>query len=328
MNIKRSAVAVIAVLLALPAVAGTDELLSVVPSDAVSVGVVRVDELKAGQLGGMLFEHTSDITTDGEAMLFLQEAGLDPMSDVSAVLFAMLPSADSAEEGEVLFVVEGSFDPIRLAAAVTRRGAIPGASAGGVAYYRLTDSDTDRSEHHDEKPVVSFPSTTMTIAGTEAAVVRALEQRAAGGSNFLAASNIGRDLAKIDRDASAWAMMDVPRSARMGRSMTQKLSDDHAQSFGKALRYVSTMGVWASERNGNVEFGGVALTSDGETRVLLEDVVRGITAAWRMGAREDNPEWLPVIRSFKIGRDDYGVSIKGAIPIALLKDQKQKLATR
>lgn len=328
MFVKQSAVAVIMVLLALPAVAGTDELLSVVPSDAVSVGVVMVDELKAGQLGGMLFEHTSDITTDGEAMLFLQEAGLDPMSDVSAVLFAMLPSAENAEEGEVLFVVEGSFDPVRLAAAVTRHGAVPASAAGGGVYYRITGSETDESDDDHKKPVVSFPSTTMTIAGTEAAVVRALEQRAAGGSSFLAASNIGRDLAKIDRNASAWAMMDVPRSARMGRSMTQKLSDGHAQSFGKALRYVSTMGVWASERNGNIEFGGVALTSDGDTRVLLEDVVRGITAAWRMGAREDNAEWLPVIRSFRIGRDDAGVSIKGAIPISLLKDQKQKLATR
>lgn len=327
MNMKRSVVAVLALMLALPAVAGTNEMLAIVPSDAVSVGVVRIDQLKAGQFGSLLFEHNSDITTDGEAMMFLQEAGLDPMSDVSALLFAMLPSEESPEDGELLFLVEGNFDPARLAAAITKRGAVPASSAGGVAYYRL-QSPEGEEDHHERTPVVSFASRTLTIAGTEAAVVRALEQRASGGSNFLTASNIGRDLAKIDRNASSWAMMDVQRSARMGRSMMEKLSDEHAQSFGKALRYVSTMGVWASERNGNIEFGGVALTSDGETRVLIEDVVRGITAAWRMAAREDDPEWLPVIRSFEIGRDDSGVSIKGAIPIALLKDHKAEIASR
>ncbi len=327
MRYKHSVIAVLAVLLALPAIAGTDELLSLVPSDAVTVGVVRLDELKSGQFGGLLFEHTSDITTDGEAMLFLQEAGLDPMSDVNAVLFAMLPSAENAEKGELLLVVEGRFDPARLAAAVMRHGAAPVASAGGSIYYRPTETP-DGKEVDDQVPVASFVSSTVTIAGTEAAVVRALEQRAAGGSDFMVASNIGRDLAKINRKASAWAVMDVQRSARMGRSMTQKLSEENADSFGKALRYVSTMGVWASEKNGNIEFGGVALTSDGETRALLEDVVRGVTAAWRMAAREENPEWLPVIRSFKVDRDDAGVNINGAIPIALLKDKKEQLASR
>lgn len=326
MNPKRTVLTFLIVLLAIPAVAGTDELLSIVPVDAVSVGVVRIDELKTGQFGGLLLEHNSAITTNGEAMEFLQEAGLDPMSDVSAVLFAVLPRAGDPAEGELLLLVEGNFDPARLAAAITRRGAVPESSAGGVAYYRL---DTDHEGDEPEKtPVVGFVSRTLTIAGTEEAVVKALEQRAAGGSNFLAASNIGRDLGRIDRKASSWAMMDVQRSARMGRSMMDELGDEHSQSFGKALRYVSTMGVWATERKGNIEFGGVVLTADGETRVLLEDVVRGITAGWRMAAREDDPEWLPVIRSFQIGRDDAGVSIKGAIPIALLKDHKAQIAAR
>ena len=326
MNPKRIAFSFLVVLLALPAVAGTSELLSIVPADAVSVGVVSIDDLKSGQFGSLLFEHNSDITTDGEAMMFLQEAGLDPMSDVSAILFAVLPREGNPEEGEVLLLVEGNFNPSRLAAAITRRGAVPESSAGGVAYFRL-DVD-DEGEEPRRTPVVSFASTTLTIAGTEGAVVKALEQRAAGDSRFLVASNIGRDLAKIDRNASSWAMMDVQRSARMGRSMIDDLDDEQARSFGKALRYVSTMGVWASERNGNIEFGGVALTADGETRVLLEDVVRGITAAWRMAAREENPEWLPVIRSFEINRDDAGVRINGSIPIALLKDHREQVASR
>lgn len=325
MNLKRASVLLAVLIVALPVVAGTDDLLSLVPADAVSVGVVRVDELRNGEFAGMLFEQTSDLTTDGEALLFLQESGLDPMTDIDAVLFAMLPRAGSPDEGDLLVLVEGKFDPVRLAAAVVRKGPLP-ASAGGVAYYRIQSDD----EHDGRHPTaaVSFPSTRMAIAGTEAAVVKALEARAAGGSTFLSASNIGRDLKNIDRSASAWAMMDVPRAARMGKSMTEALSGDESQSFGKALRYVSTLGVWASERRGNLEFGGVALSSDDETRALLEDVVRGITAAWRMAAREENPEWLPVIRSFEIGRDRIGVNIKGSIPVSLLRDHHQKVATR
>lgn len=331
MNPRRVLILFALLLITVSAFAGTEEMFSLVPADSVTVGVVRVDQLRSGQFGGMLFEETSDITTDGEAMLFLQESGLNPMTDVDTVLFAMLPREGAPEQGELLLLIEGRFEPTRLASAVSRRGALP-QMAGGVAYYTIDEThDHDEGEEHehgDVRPAVAFPSPTLAIAGTEAAVVEALEIRAAGGSNFLSASNIGRDLGAIDRDAAAWAMMDVQRSARMGRSMTEKLDDEQAQNFGKALRYVSMMGVWATERNGNIEFGGVALSSDEETRVLLEDVVRGITAAWRMAAREENPEWLRVIRGFEIARDDAGVNIHGAIPVALIKDHEKAVAER
>ncbi|MDX1583030.1 MAG: hypothetical protein R3338_05445 [Thermoanaerobaculia bacterium] len=327
MNLKRVLIPLVTLVTSIPLFAGTNDLLSIVPTDAVSVGVVRIDQLKGGELGGMLFEETSDITTDGEAMMFLQEAGLNPMSDVDSLLFAMLPREGDPSEGEFLFLVDGRFDPVRLSSAVTRRGAVP-AAAGGTSYFTIEKKGEHDGHHAGRVAAVSFPSSTLAIAGTEAAVVEALEILQAGGSDFLAASNIGRDLGAIDRDASAWAMMDVQRSARMGRSMTRKLHEDHAQNFGKAMRYVSMMGVWGSERDGNMEFGGVALSSDEETRVLLEDVVRGITAAWRMTAREENPEWLRVIRSFEIGRDDAGVNITGSIPLALIRDQKRAIASR
>lgn len=317
-------VAALSLLVTFPLFAGTDELLTLVPADAVSVGLVRIDELKDGELGGMLFEHTSEITIDGEAMAFLQEAGLDPMSDVDALLFAMLPREGDPEEAEVLLLIEGRFDPVRLGSAVARRGAST-RSAGGSAYYAVAGEDEEGGQR---SVAIGFPSRGLAVAGTEAAVVESLTLRSTGGSRFLAASNIGRDLGTIDRRAAAWAVMDVQRAARMGRKMTRDLEGEHADSFGKALRYVSTMGVWAAEKNGNLEFGGVALSSDDETRVLLEDVVRGITAAWRMAAREENAEWLPVIRSFEVRRDDSGVRISGRIPVGLLEDQKQKIANR
>jgi hypothetical protein len=314
-------------LVALPLFAATDDLLSLVPADAVSVGVVRFDELRSGSFLERLFEETSDVASDGEARMFIDEAGLDPRRDVDALVVAMTPRGAGESEADILVLFEGSFDRARLSSAVARRGAQP-RSAGGDLYYLLHREDADPDCETGRTASVAFVSNRLVIAGSEPAVIRALDARAGGGTRFLGASNLGRDLRQIDRTASAWVMIDVPRSSRIGRGIGERWSDGAAGPLRHAMRHVSTLGIWASERNGHLEVGGMVLAADHETRALIEDLLRGMTAAWRVAAREKNADWLPVIRKFEIDRNGQRVRIRGRIPISMLREGENRLASR
>jgi hypothetical protein len=64
--------------LAVPAAFARNDALSLVPDNAVSVGVVRLADLRSSPLGATLFRETDKISTDGDAQKFLLDAGLKP----------------------------------------------------------------------------------------------------------------------------------------------------------------------------------------------------------------------------------------------------------
>ena len=68
------------------------------------------------------------------------------------------------------------------------------------------------TENSDHNGAVAFPDGHLALVGTEAAVVAALNARAAGGTSFNAASGLARDLGRIDPRATAWAIVDVARA--------------------------------------------------------------------------------------------------------------------
>jgi hypothetical protein len=64
-----------------------------------------------------------------------------------------------------------------------------------------------------------------------------------------------------------------------------------------------------------ISASGVA--SDEETRQNLEDVLRGMLAAWRMSAQSKNPELVSAIRKIKVSRTGDGVTIAGELPTSV-----------
>ena len=82
MPLFRVVVALVAVAaLALPALA-KDDALSLVPANAVTVGMVKLADMRTSPLSSLLFEHTDKMSSDGEAEKFLSETGLSPTKDV------------------------------------------------------------------------------------------------------------------------------------------------------------------------------------------------------------------------------------------------------
>ena len=317
-HISRSLVALAAVsVLALPALA-KDDALSLVPANAVTVGMVKLADMRTSPLSSLLFEHTDKMSADGDAAKFLAETGLSPTKDVDVLVVATSPRTNLGTEADVLVIAEGRFNAERLTAALLTRGAVKKG-----AYLMLPEGDNKDGD--DEHGAVAFPAPSLAIAGNERAVVAALAARTGGGTGFRARGALGQDLGRLDPSATAWALVDVTRASRLTKGGTihtgKGASGDALQA---ALRTVSTVGVWAKDKGDALELGAFGLSTDAETLELLEDTIRGGLSALRLAAREKAPDMVTVIRRFDVSRKNDAVLVEGSIPAAQLREMMAK----
>lgn len=309
-RVLKSLVAV-AALVALPALAKNDAL-SLIPNDAVSVGVVRVADLRTSPLSSALFEQTDKVSANGEADHFLQDAGLEPAKDVDVLVVSMAPRTNLGTKADVLIAADGRFNVDRLTKALVDRGAV---QKGG--YYLLPEKD----DHDGEQGAVAFPDSRLALIGSEGAVAQALADRAKGGTSFLASSGLGRETARIDPKASAWAIIDVTRASRItgAPQVPAHNSSAQAQALSAAVKNVSTVAVWATDTGDALKLAAFGIARDEETRELLEDTLRGALAAMRLAVQDKAPEMVSVLRKFNVTRSNDAVSISGTVPATELR---------
>jgi hypothetical protein len=302
--------------LALPAMAAKDDALSLVPANAVTVGMVKLADMRTSPLSSLLFEHTDRMSSDGEAQKFLTDAGLSPTKDVDVLVVATSPRTTLGSEADVLVIAEGRFNAERLSAALVARGAVKKG-----AYLLLPDHDGNS----DQTGAVAFPTPSLAIAGNERSVVAALAARTSGGTGFRTRGTLGQDLSRLDTNATAWALVDVPRAARLTKGGTigsgKGAPGDALQA---ALKTVSTVGVWAKDKGDSLDLGAFGLSNDAETLELLEDTVRGGLSALRLAVRDKAPEMVTVIRRFDVSRKNDAILIEGSIPASQLRDLMAK----
>lgn len=296
-----------------------DRLLSIVPADAASVGMVKVDAMKSSPLTARLFSEADKVSVDGEAERFFRETGLNLTQDVDTLVFAMSPR-DNGTKADVLVAAAGRFDVAKLSAAAADRGAVK-KMFGDRAYF--TGGESSKS---DDTAAVAFYDKNLVLAGTEDAVTGALSNLAKGGSRFTAASGLAHELGRIDRAADCWVLLDVQRAARMAHTPKGPSSSPVTPaSLGVAIKRVSTFAMWANASDDSLAFGASAVSNDSETRAMIEDMLRGLTATWRMAAQEKHPELVSIIRGFDIENGRDAVSIEGKIPAEFLKNFAKKV---
>jgi hypothetical protein len=311
--LQRSLVLLAVALIAIPALA-KDDAMSLVPANAVTVGMVKLAELRSSPLSSMLFQHTDRMTADGDAARFLTDAGLSPTEDVDVLVVATSPRTTLGSESDVLIIAEGRFNPERLTAALLQRGAV--AQKGYIVF---PNQDGDR------KGAVAFPSSSLAVAGTEEAVIAALAARANGGTGFIKRGGLALDLGRIDPAATSWVIIDVPRAARLTNAGNLSTgSGNPAEALQAALRTVSTVALWATDTGDSLKLGAVGLSGDAETLQLLEDTIRGGLSALRLAARENSPEMVSVLRRFEVSKKNNAVLVQGSIPASSLRSMMAK----
>lgn len=326
MNTRRVlAVLAFALSAAAPAFAAAraaDDALSLVPSDAASVAVVRFNDLRSSPLAGRLFVDADHITGDGEAARFMSEANLKPREDVDTVVIVGLVPSGSDTPGLALF--EGRFDPERLASAARSRGAtrVP----GGSGDYYLVPEKAGRGNGH---AAVAFVSPRLVIAGSEPAVAAALAARAGGGTAFSSGGGLGQQLSRIDRAASMWALVDVTRYPAIQKGLARRRTsgDGGSEAAGAllgAMKSVTLFSFQATVHSDELAVTASGVSPDSETRQLLEDSLKGLVAMWRLAVQEKSPEIVSALRKFRIESDGDAVTVRGTLTGAVLRSLADK----
>ena len=288
------------------------DAISLVPNDAVTVGVIHLADLRNSPLSSTLFQQTDKVSVDGDAEKFLTEAGLQPTKDVDLLVIAASPRQNLGNEGEILVAAEGRFNVDRLTKALISRGAVK-----KNGYLVLPNSKNGES---DQQGAVAFPDAHLVLIGSESAVAEALDSRAHGGTTFLASSGLGRDIARIDPHASAFAVFDVARAARLSHGPHVPSSTDSASQLASALKTMSTVAVWATDTGDSLKLGGFGIAHDAETLQLVEDTLRGALAAMRLAVQDKNPDLVGLLRKFDVSRTSDTVTISGTLPAQTVKD--------
>ncbi|HEY1435398.1 MAG TPA: hypothetical protein VGG65_08490 [Thermoanaerobaculia bacterium] len=295
----------------------TEDPLALVPADAATVGVVHWDELRSNPLAAQVFAQMDDVSVDGDGARFLRETGLSPRHDIDTMVLAMTRLGGGASsDGLVIF--EGRFDLARIAGALTARSAVLVKGAPGD-YYRLV------SENGGRDGAVALVNAHLVVAGSESAVVAALGRRESGGAGGLMSGSegLGRNLSRVDRDASAWALVDLTRFSSTQHEVHVDAhfqnGDGPSQAIVGAMKAVSLLALQAKVHGDAVDVSATGVTADAESRGLIEDSLRGVLAMWRLAVQEKSPELVSVIRRLRIENGDDGVSISGTLPGSLLR---------
>lgn len=306
---KKHLLSVVALVLAIaPAAFAKNDAMSLIPADAVSVGVVRLADMRNSPLSSALFQQTAHVSMDDDAVKFLRDAGLQPTRDVDVIVFTTSPRAQRGEAA-VLIVADGRFNVERLSSALESRGATRKSSAHG-SYLLIPHSDHD----HDRGPmVVAFPDSHLAVLGSEGAVLEALANRASGGTSFSSASGLGRDQSRIDPHATAWVLVDVARAQRLAGAPHLGDHGSSAQMIGGALKSMSTVALWATDSGDSLKLSAIGLSRDTETLGLLEDTIRGGLSALRLAAQDNAPDFVSVLRKFTVSRSDDSVTVSGTV---------------
>jgi hypothetical protein len=305
------AVAILALALA-PAAFAKNDAMSLIPNDSVSVGVVRLADMRSSPLSAALFAQTAHISNDDDAVAFLRDAGLQPTKDVDVVVFATSPRTNLGSEADFLIAADGRFNVERLTSALVSRGALKKGSAHGT-YFVMPQKSGDT-----HKGVVAFPDAHLALIGSEGAVLEALASRATGGTTFATTTGLGRDMARIDAHATAFVLVDVPRAQRI-TGAPKMGSGTQSQAIGAALKNVSTVAIWATDTGESLKLSAIGLSSDSETLGLVEDTLRGALSAMRLAVQEQSPELVTTLRKFTVTRTDSSVSISGSVPAETFK---------
>src|SRR5207247_9251840 len=125
---------------------------------------------------------------------------------------------------------------------------------------------------------------------------------------------LARDPGRIDRGATAWAIVDVTRAKRFADGPHVSSNSAPGAALNGALKTVTTVALWATDSGDALKLGAFGLSNDPETLQLVEDTVRGALSALRLAAQDKSPDLVSTLRRFTVSRTDNSVTISGTVP--------------
>jgi hypothetical protein len=288
------------------------ELLRSVPAGAQVVVAIDSAALRTHpKVQDWLLRQHAWTGADQDLRGFLDDAGLDPLRDVDAMVVAVVGEGTTTK---AVALFSGRYDAASLGAALVKRGAQP-FDLGSSKAYRLPSSGHDPCR---TAAVLVQPSPELVIVGEESAVRAALTPPNA------VVPLAEREIAAghIDLRAPFWMVAMVPAEAHQGAS--DAASHAHGEGTESVRSVVFASGavqrvVMQAFLDDSLRFSGVAVADTAENAELLRDAVKGAIAAARLHAQANSPELVNVLRDIEVTVSGSDLSASGAVPLALLE---------
>jgi hypothetical protein len=124
-------------------------------------------------------------------------------------------------------------------------------------------------------------------------------------------------LAGVDRKASVWAILDSQNLARQVSAEIDKSDNGELTSGGALASVVSArMSAYVGR---DVDLKVQVDAKDKESAGLLGDLLRGIVAAGKLAAKDNDPELLKILQEMSILETGNSLEIKARIPGSRLR---------
>jgi hypothetical protein len=275
----------------LPAKAADPQLVGLLMPDAQVVAGVNVDQAKATPFGQYVLSQVQ--TSDPKFQELISLTGFDPTRDVREVLVASNNTSKTSHTG--LFLARGNFDPGKIAAAATEKGAAT-ETYGGVTIL----------EDPKQTNGIAFLSASLVVAGDLASVKAAIDRQK------LAApipANLAVLINQWSTSQDGWAISAVPLSALHPSTNAPNLPGLNGQGAFQAIQSAA----------GGVKFGnnivvtGQAMADTAQNAQAMADALKLLVNLAQMQAGND-PRVAALIQSLQINATGTVLNVSVSLP--------------
>ncbi len=255
-------------------------LLALVPATTQLISGVHVDQSRVSPFGQFVISQIQ--THPGDLQKLIDATGFDPRNDVTEVLMAA--SGPSVNQGG-LVLARGSFDPVKVEASATAKGATIQNYLGTDVIIGANPKGADANAAHPG--AVAFLDNTLAVAGNLDAVKSVIANRP---NTTQLPQSVLAQVNALSAVNDAWFVSLVPGTTLLpqmagGKPNAPENSNDPQSAALQAI-VQSSGGVHFGDR---ISISFLAVTRSEKDAQSLADVVRFISSMVQM-KRQENPQ--------------------------------------
>ena len=192
---------------------------------------------------------------------------------------------------------------------------------GGV---RIWTSRQDKGEPGDAAPegniiALAQPDGNTLLFGSQGEVTRAAQVAVRAKSPSARGGRFGELLSGVDAKAPLWAILN---SVSLARRVSSEVSRTHPDlEPAGALQSVNSVSLsaWVGK---DIDLKARIEARDRESAGLLADLLRGMVAAGKLAAKDNDPELVGILQDVSLLETGKGVEVKARIPASRLRPRE------
>ncbi len=279
-------------------------ILALMPAQSTALFGLDLDGLRSTALYGKWSQSLAQ-KHDQKYDDFVAQTGFDPLRDVQSVTGAQWKDG---EEVGVLIVVTARYDPTRVAAFLKQHQEVATTVYSGFELFGPSAEHAGK-----DHGAFAFLDDRTIIAGSEAAVRQAIDQKLSPGQNVMANQALMLRVGQIPVENQFWAVTTAPGSLMHGH-MPREVGQAKVGEILSRLQASS----FAINAASDLRLVAQADCADVNDAHALAEAARGILAMIRLMAPASEPRAQAVLNSLQIVEQGQQVTVRAQISADLL----------